>query len=152
MMKRAGLAALVTTFGILVGIAANAELFADGSDHRDDEGQGAFTFALIGDMPYGPEGDAKFPNVIADINADRQLLVRRPRRRFQERQLAVQRRGLLRPPGPVQRIRRPFVFVPGDNEWTDCHRANNGAYDPLERLAFLRASSFRPTRVSASAR
>lgn len=29
----------------------------------------------------------------------------------------------------------PFVFVPGDNEWTDCHRANNGGYDPLERLA-----------------
>ena len=24
-------------------------------------------------MPYGPEGDAKFPNVIADINADRNL-------------------------------------------------------------------------------
>ena len=22
----------------------------------------------------------------------------------------------------------PFVYTPGDNEWTDCHRANNGAY------------------------
>ncbi len=32
--------------------------------------------------------------------------------------------------------------MPGDNEWTDCHRANNGSYDPLERLAFLRALFF----------
>ena len=26
------------------------------------------------------------------------------------------------------------MYTPGDNEWTDCHRPNNGAYDPLERL------------------
>ena len=32
----------------------------------------------------------------------------------------------------------PFVFVPGDNEWTDCHRAMAGRYDPIERLAKLR--------------
>ena len=34
---------------------------------------------------------------------------------------------------------KPFLYTPGDNEWTDCHRANNGAYDPLERLATLRS-------------
>ena len=33
----------------------------------------------------------------------------------------------------------PFVLTPGDNEWTDCHRANNGGYHPLERLAALRS-------------
>jgi hypothetical protein len=33
----------------------------------------------------------------------------------------------------------PFIFVPGDNEWTDCNRVSNGAYDPLERLAKLRS-------------
>ena len=42
---------------------------------------------------------------------------------------------------------QPFVFIPGDNEWTDCHRANNGSYDPLERLTFLR-SLFFPTDQS----
>ena len=36
-------------------------------------GNGRFTFALIGDMPYGPEGELKFPNTIADINRDRNL-------------------------------------------------------------------------------
>lgn len=32
----------------------------------------------------------------------------------------------------------PLVYVPGDNEWTDCHRQSNGGYDPLERLGKLR--------------
>lgn len=35
--------------------------------------------------------------------------------------------------------RVPFVFIPGDNEWTDCERLSNGAYDPLERLNKLRS-------------
>ena len=30
------------------------------------------------------------------------------------------------------RFRHPFVLLPGDNEWTDCHRSG---FDPLERLA-----------------
>ena len=97
-----------------------------------------------------PEGDAKFPNVIADINADRKLVVRRPRRRLQEWQLALQRRDLLQPPDLFNQFARPLIFVPGDNEWTDCHRANNGGYDPLERLAFLRTCSSRPIRASAA--
>ncbi|MCU1573744.1 MAG: hypothetical protein JWO93_1826 [Micrococcaceae bacterium] len=28
----------------------------------------------------------------------------------------------------------PLVYTPGDNEWTDCHRTNNGTYNPLEDL------------------
>ncbi len=34
------------------------------------------------------------------------------------------------------RIRHPFVLLPGDNEWTDCHRSG---FDPLERLEKWRA-------------
>jgi hypothetical protein len=42
----------------------------------------------------------------------------------------------------------PLVYTPGDNEWTDCHRANNGAYQPLERLAKVRSRVFpRPGRT-----
>jgi hypothetical protein len=35
------------------------------------------------------------------------------------------------------RFRHPLIFVPGDNEWTDCHKPDPPS-DPLERLAFLR--------------
>jgi len=34
--------------------------------------------------------------------------------------------------------RHPLIYVPGDNEWTDCHRTSNGGYDPQERLRRLR--------------
>jgi hypothetical protein len=40
------------------------------------------------------------------------------------------------------RLDAPTLYSLGDNEWTDCHRANNGAYDPLERLDYLRATFF----------
>lgn len=30
-----------------------------------------------------------------------------------------------------ERIRHPFILIPGDNDWTDCHRSR---MDPLERL------------------
>jgi hypothetical protein len=36
----------------------------------------------------------------------------------------------------------PVVYGPGDNEWTDCHRLNNGGYDNLERLSHLRRVMF----------
>ncbi len=35
-----------------------------------------------------------------------------------------------------QNVSRPFVFVFGDNDWTDCGR---GGFDPIERLQKLRA-------------
>jgi hypothetical protein len=35
-----------------------------------------------------------------------------------------------------------FVMHAGDNEWTDCHRVNNGQYNPLERLDYLRSVFF----------
>ena len=40
------------------------------------------------------------------------------------------------------RFEDPLVYTPGDNEWTDCHRANNGGYNPLERLAKVRQMFF----------
>jgi hypothetical protein len=34
------------------------------------------------------------------------------------------------------------IYTPGDNEWTDCHRPAAGGYDPVERLAYIRATYF----------
>jgi hypothetical protein len=42
----------------------------------------------------------------------------------------------------------PLVYTPGDNEWTDCHRANNGGFVPTERLGVIRQLFFaRPGRT-----
>lgn len=36
----------------------------------------------------------------------------------------------------------PVLYTPGDNEWTDCHRAAAGGLDPLARLARVREVFF----------
>jgi hypothetical protein len=36
----------------------------------------------------------------------------------------------------------PLVYTPGDNEWTDCHRVNNGGFVPTERLDRIRQQFF----------
>lgn len=36
----------------------------------------------------------------------------------------------------------PFIYTPGDNEWTDCRQRRRGGHDPQERLAKLRQLFF----------
>jgi hypothetical protein len=39
-------------------------------------------------------------------------------------------------------LRGPLVYTPGDNEWTDCWQPRAGGFDPIARLALLRARFF----------
>lgn len=135
--------ARVTTGMVVAGLFLGAGLIL-AQGQVPSSGSGRFTFALIGDMPYGPEGEAKFPSVIADINADRRLS-------FVAHVGDIKNGSSLCSDAMFQnrlelfnQFLAPFILVPGDNEWTDCHRANNGAFDPIERLAFLR-NIFYPT-------
>ncbi|HEX7072062.1 MAG TPA: hypothetical protein VF190_14710, partial [Rhodothermales bacterium] len=97
-------------------------------------GTGSFSFALIGDQQYDPAGEAGFERLMQDLNAEELAFIvhlgdvkasRVPctdsllRRRYVE----------------FNESRHPFVFIPGDNEWTDCHRAGG---DPLLQLDRLR--------------
>jgi hypothetical protein len=50
--------------------------------------------------------------------------------------LFAQRKALFQP------SKHPFIFLPGDNDWTDCHEERMGRYDPLERLTKLREVFF----------
>src|SRR4051794_11636776 len=40
------------------------------------------------------------------------------------------------------RFQDPLVFTPGDNEWADCHKAAEGATNPLVNLALVRSIFF----------
>jgi hypothetical protein len=102
----------------------------------------AFEFVAIGDMPYRLPGDyERFANLIAAIN--------RTPARFTVHVGDIKSGSSECSDAHFQRIRemfdsfeRPLVFTPGDNEWTDCHRANNGSFDPIERLGKLRTLFF----------
>src|SRR5919108_2277392 len=103
---------------------------------------GAFSFALIGDMPYGAEGERTFPNVLADINADRTLAFVAHDGDIKNGSSLCSNEMFANRLELFNAFVHPLIYIPGDNEWTDCHRANNGAYDPLERLAYLRQIFF----------
>jgi len=102
---------------------------------------GHYSFAVIGDIPYGNAQIAAFPGWIDQINAAR------PEMTFHVGDI---KSGSTRCDDPYYRMIRsdfdrftgPLIYTPGDNEWTDCHRASNGAYHPLERLAFDRSIFF----------
>lgn len=103
---------------------------------------GAFSFALIGDMPYGPAEVPRFDRLIDAINADDSVGlvvhvgdIKGGGERCDDALLRERHTQL-------QRIQAPWVYAIGDNEWTDCHRVSNGSYEPLERLAFLRRLFF----------
>ncbi|MDR6863469.1 hypothetical protein [Phycicoccus sp. 3266] len=100
------------------------------------------SFAVIGDVPYGATQVAKFPGWVDQINADPDVSlafhvgdIKNGSTRCDDAYYRMIR-------AQFDRFTDPLVYTPGDNEWTDCHRANNGAYNPLERLAFDRSVFF----------
>lgn len=45
--------------------------------------------------------------------------------------------------GAFQQSPLPLIYVPGDNEWTDCPRPTAGGFDQQERLDYLRSVFFK---------
>jgi len=102
----------------------------------------AFSFALIGDTPYGAAAEHRLAAILREIDDD-------PSVRF------VLHAGDLKDGGEpctdellrrrltlMQEVSGALVYAPGDNDWTDCHRAGAGRFHPLERLAALRGLAF----------
>jgi hypothetical protein len=91
-------------------------------------------FALIGDTPYSEAEAAALDRMIDQMNAEDLAFV-------------IHVGDITGGIGPCtdawfearkrqfERSKHPFVIVPGDNEWVDCHRSGR---DPIERLAKFR--------------
>lgn len=96
-----------------------------------------FTFAALGDTPYSREEEERFPDLVAEMNREPLAFVvhvgdfKSAGTRCDDA-VFLQRREWF------EYSRHPFVFVPGDNEWTDCRRFAAGRYGPVERLGKLR--------------
>jgi hypothetical protein len=93
-----------------------------------------FEFAIVGDVPYNAQEEARFSNLMSVIDRTNVVFVVHDGD-FKggsspcSDTLFSQRYELF------QTFKRPLIYVFGDNEWTDCHRSG---FDPLERLAKLR--------------
>jgi len=92
------------------------------------------SFALIGDTPYGEAEAVSLDAMIDQMNREELAFVihvgditggRGP---CGDEWLEARKRQF-------ERSRHPFVIIPGDNEWVDCHRTG---FDPIERLRKFR--------------
>lgn len=101
-------------------------------------GSAPFHFAFIGDVPYDELQEEKLDRVIAQVNSDNKLVWVLHAGDIKGGSSECTNETYYQRFEQYQKFDAPFVYTPGDNEWTDCHRVNNGSYDPLERLAFLR--------------
>lgn len=101
-----------------------------------------FEFLVMGCMPYYmPQDEARFQNVIATANQTRPAFsvhcgdTKGGQKPCDD---AVYPKIL----GRFNQFEHPFIYVPGDNEWTDCHTAAAGAFDPVDRLGVVRRTFF----------
>jgi hypothetical protein len=128
-----------------VSVAACTTL-QPGSENRSSR----FEIGVMGDQQYTTEDEAKFRNLMDDVNRSDLVFVvhvgdiEGDYRGYQE--------GDGMPPCTDETFlnrlelfnasRHPFILTPGDNEWTDCHASKTRKFDPLERLAKVRELFF----------
>lgn len=139
------LASGVISVGVLLGtIAITDSVYADSADfNRDHDNDSHFQFGLWADMPYAKGGDeAKIAALIADINSTKLAFTIFGGDTKDGSSLCTDAALSTAPTALFNQIRVPTIYVPGDNEWTDCHRKNNGGYNVLERLDYIRQTMF----------
>ena len=125
---------------ILVGIAFSlipAASVLDASRQRE-----GFTFALLGDTPYGDAQRLIFPALVDAINADRQIHFVLHAGDVKNGSSTCDDARFADLAALYDTFRAPFILTPGDNEWTDCHRTTAGGYLPTERLEAVRRFFF----------
>jgi hypothetical protein len=107
-----------------------------------DQSAAAIDLAVIGDVPYGDAARAQFPAFVDAINGDPtvRVVVHVGDTKSGSDLCSDAILGFVAE--QFQNFADPLVYAIGDNEWTDCHRANNGAFNPLERLAKVRELYF----------
>ena len=104
-----------------------------------------FAFAALGDVPYTTDEEARFIAMLGELNRENLAFVVHVgdfKSGYSEcsDELFQQRKEWF------AYSRHPLVFVPGDNDWTDCWRSSAGAYQPSERLGKLRELFFEQPR------
>ncbi|MBP6819608.1 MAG: hypothetical protein KBC46_09925 [Ferrovibrio sp.] len=110
--------------------------------------QGSWSFVALGDMPYQDRDIPDMETLFDAINAEK------PRFSVhvgdtKASHTACGEAWNKRVQTWFAMFQAPLIYTPGDNEWTDCHRANPPS-DPNEELKLLRRMFFqRPDSLGA---
>jgi len=104
-----------------------------------------FTFFVLGDMPYHlPEDNAKFENVINALNKQKQefnVFVGD----FKSSKTPCSDTAYKKILNYFNSFKKPLIYTPGDNEWTDCGKKEAGTFNTSERLKAIRTQFFNDT-------
>lgn len=128
------LLACAAILAVVLGAAAGT----NGSAKRSN----ALTLAVIGDTPYGNAQLAAFPTLVSHVNADPEVELALHLGDVKTGSSLCTDAYFEQIHDLVETFRDPLVYTPGDNEWTDCHRATGGGYLPTERLAKVRTTFY----------
>ncbi len=134
------------TAAMLVCIAAIAVVHAQEADRIDTavrDGWTPYAIGLWGDLPYSDEqATVGVPNLIVDMNEQRLAFTVHDGDLKQGSNSPCSDAMYDRSLRYLNSLDSSAMFTPGDNDWTDCDRANNGGYWSLERLDHERALFF----------
>jgi len=121
---------LLATLCLFVAVAAHAE---------------TWRFAVIGDTPYSDHERRELPLLLEEIAEEHPAFVvhvgdfKKSSERCSD-EIFVDRHALF------NASRVPLIYLPGDNEWTDCKHVIAGHFDEQERLDKLRQLFFAEPR------
>ena len=105
-------------------------------------GPGSFHFAVMGDTPYNAGEERAFVAMLARMDAEPlRFSIHVGDIKAGSRAPCTDAVYFARK-ADFDRSDHPVILTPGDNDWTDCRRASNGAMDPIERLARMREIFF----------
>lgn len=129
---------------VVVGLmlAGASAAHANGRGVDGDSSAKPLTVAVIGDVPYGAEQEASVGLLVGAINEDPHVRLALHLGDIKSGSTTCSDERFAAALATFESFKDPVVYTPGDNEWTDCHRVNNGGYHPLERLAAIRATFF----------
>lgn len=105
----------------------------------------SWRFAVIGDTPYSDRERRELPAMLGEI-ADAQPAFIVHVGDFKKSSARCSDAIFLDRQRLFNDSKVPLIYVPGDNEWTDCKHLVAGHYDELERLGKLRQLFFAEPR------
>ena len=135
-------AATVLASGLVAAATVAASPLAAGAAPAKPSKTPGWSVAIVGDVPYGAPALETFPAYVDAINADRDVRMVTHLGDIKSGSTRCDTSYFHAIAQDFGRFDDPLVYTPGDNEWTDCHRQNNGGYVPLERLDAVRQVFF----------
>ncbi len=98
----------------------------------------SFSFAVVGDNPYGDANVSKYERLIDQVNSTAEIEWVIHLGDVKAGQEDCSDKEILRRFNLNQKFSVPLIVTPGDNDWLDCKREAAGAFNEYERLEYFR--------------